>query len=240
MYEERTYRGIVGASGLVSFTVVVKETDLFILADSDLSALAKEVVLRERHRLEGYIERHPEFLGSLAPVDAAQGAPDIVTRMTRAAVLAGVGPMAAVAGAFSEVVGEALLAGSGQVIVENGGDIYIRSDIKRTVAVYAGDSPLSGRVGIAVKPEDTPLGVCTSSGRVGHSLSLGRSHAACIVSASTPLADAAATAVGNLVKGPSDIGRAIEFAKGISGVAGALVIAGDRLGAWGNVELVSL
>jgi len=240
MYEERTYRGIVGASGLVTFTVVVKETDLFILADTDLSTLAKEVVLRERHRLEGYIGRHPEFLGSLVPVVPAPGAPDIVIRMTRAARAAGVGPMAAVAGAFSEVVGEALCAESGQVIVENGGDIYIRSDVKRTVAVYAGDSPLSGKVGIAVQPEDTPIGVCTSSGRVGHSLSLGRSHAACIVSASTPLADAAATAVGNIVRGPSDIDRAVEFAKGISGVSGALVIADDKLGAWGRVELVSL
>jgi len=240
MYEERTYRGRVRADGLAAFTVVVKETDLFILADRDLSALARDVVIRHRHQLEAYIVRHPEFLTSLVPVELRLGAPEVVLRMARAALPANVGPMAAVAGTFSELVGEALLAESSQVIVENGGDIYINSSSERVVALYAGDSPLSGKVGINIKPGDTPLGVCTSSGRVGHSLSLGKAHAACIISKSTPLADAAATTVGNVVQGPGDVERGIECARSIEGVLGAVVIAGDRLAAWGQVELVKL
>ncbi|MBI5189416.1 MAG: UPF0280 family protein [Nitrospirae bacterium] len=240
MYEERTYRGRVRADGLVAFTAVVKETDLFILADSDLSALALEVVIRHRHQLETYIAGHPEFLTSLVPVELKLGAPESAVRMARAALPANVGPMAAVAGTFSELVGEALLARSSQAIVENGGDIYIKSTSERVVALYAGDSPLSGRVGLNIRPGDTPLGVCTSSGRVGHSLSLGRAHAACIISKSTALADAAATAVGNAVQGPGDVEKGIARAQEIEGVLGAVVIAGDRLAAWGLVELVKL
>ncbi len=240
MFEERAYRGLVEPEGLVRFTVVVKETDLLILAETGLSDLAREVVLKHRHGLENYIARHPEFLSSLVPLEVRTGSPEVVRRMAAAAARAGVGPMAAVAGAFAELVGEALSEFSGEVIVENGGDIYIRSSKPRVVAIHAGDSPLSGRIGINIHPGDTPLGVCTSSGRVGHSLSLGRAHAACVVSASAPLADAAATAVGNRVKVPADIAAAVEFARGIEGVDGVLVVSEDRLGAWGEVELVRL
>lgn len=240
MYEERTYRQRVSAAGLVPFTVVVKETDLFILAETELAELAREVVLKHRHRLESYIERHPGFAASLVPVKADKAAPDVVRRMADAGFAAGVGPMAAVAGAFSELVGEALLSRSSQVVVENGGDIFMKSGAERVIALYAGDSPLSGKLGIKIRPEDTPLGVCTSSGKVGHSLSMGHAHAACVISASTALADAAATAVGNAVRGPDDITRAIEFGMGIPGVDGVVVIAGDKIGAMGRVEFVQL
>ena len=240
MYEKRTYREHVRAQDLFSFTVVVKETDLFILADKDLSSLALEEVLRHRHQLESYIARHPEFLHSLSPVRLLPGAPESARRMADAAGLAGVGPMAAVAGAFSELVGEALLAESAQAIVENGGDIFIKTDRERTVSIYAGDSPISGRVGIRIRPADTPMGVCTSSAKVGPSLSLGVAHAACVLSRSTALADAAATAVGNAVKSEGDVEKALAVAQGIKGVLGAVVVSGDKLGAWGQVELVRL
>jgi len=240
MYEERTYRGSVGAADLVTFSVVVKETDLLILAEADLSALAMEVVLKHRHQLEGYIARYPAFLKSLVPVKAGPGAPESALRMAAAAEKAGVGPMAAVAGVFSDLVGEALLAESSQVIVENGGDIYIKSAMPRVVALYAGDSPISGKVGIKISPEDTPIGVCTSSGKVGPSLSLGRAHAACVLSGSAVLADAVATAVGNAVHGPDDVEKGLAVARSIEGVTGAVVIAGDKLGAWGKVKLVKL
>jgi ApbE superfamily uncharacterized protein (UPF0280 family) len=240
MYEKRTYREHVHAQDLVSFTVIVKETDLFILADRDLTDLALKEVIRHRHQLEAYIARHPEFLSSLSPVKLLTGAPETALRMAFAASLAGVGPMAAVAGVFSELVGEVLLTESSQAIVENGGDIFIKTGKERTVAIYAGDSPISGKVGIRIKPEDTPIGVCTSSAKVGPSLSLGVAHAACVLSASTALADAAATAVGNAVRREGDVEKAIAVARGIKGVLGAVVVSGDRLGAWGRVELVKL
>jgi len=240
MFEARTYREKVRPDGLVSFTVVVKETDLFILADSDLSGLALQEVIRHRHQLEHYISKHPEFFRSLRPVQVPAGAPEVVLRMARASEAAGVGPMAAVAGTIAELVGEALLDESAEVVVENGGDIYIKTGRPRVVSIYAGSSPLSEKVGLNIKPEDTPIGVCTSSAKVGPSLSLGRADAACVLSGSTALADAAATAVGNAAKSPDDIEKALAVAGGIPGVLGAVVVVGDRLGAWGKVELVKL
>lgn len=240
MFETRTYRERVRAADLVPFTVIVKETDLFILAEKDLSSLALEVVIKNRHQLEHYISRNQDFLKSLRPVDVVAGAPEVVVRMASAALKAGVGPMAAVAGTIAELVGEALMRESAQVVVENGGDIFIKTDRPRLVSVYAGDSPLSGKVGLNINPGDTPLGVCTSSAKVGPSLSLGKAHAACVVSKSTALADAAATAVGNAVRGRDGVEGGIAAARSIEGVLGAVVIAGDKLGAWGAVELVKL
>lgn len=240
MYEERTYRGRVGGKGLTPFTVVVKETDLLILAERDLSALALDVVIRHRAQLEAYIKLDPVFLKSLIPVKVGLGAPETARRMAKAAGKAGVGPMAAVAGVFAELVGEALLAESGEVIVENGGDIFIKTTTPRVVAVFAGDSPISGKVGIRISPDDTPLGVCTSSGKVGPSLSLGTAHAACVIAGSAALADAAASAVGNAVKSPDDIEKGLAVARCIKGVLGAVVVAEDKIGAWGRVELVKL
>ena len=155
-----------------------------------------------------------------------------------AAKSAGVGPMAAVAGAISEYVGHALLEHVDEVIVENGGDIFIKSNRDRKMGIYAGESPLSNRLAVAVKAEDTPLGICTSSGSVGHSTSFGNADAVVIFSADTALADAVATRVGNMVRTKEDIGKAIEFAQGVSGVEGVVIVIGDGLGGWGKFEFV--
>ncbi len=119
--------------------------------------------------------------------------------MAAAAQTAGVGPMAAVAGAIAECVGRELLEFSPEVIVENGGDIFLKVSHRRTVGIFAGDSPLTGRIGIQIEARDTPLGVCTSSGTVGHSLSFGRADAVVVLAPAAALADAAATAIGNRV-----------------------------------------
>lgn len=232
-YEPRTYRQWTTGSDLVSFTVVVKETDLLVRATSNLTTKAHRLVLKYRGILERYIQRHPEFLTSLRPVPVANDAPRMVTAMSLAADAAGVGPMAAVAGAIAEFVGSELLPFSPEIIVENGGDIYLKSLKARVVGVYAGQSPLSRRIGIVVNPEDTPLGICTSSGTVGHSLSLGEADAVAVVAKSAALADAAATAVGNVISDGRDIERGIELAKRIAGVSGVLVIKDDHLGLWG-------
>jgi ApbE superfamily uncharacterized protein (UPF0280 family) len=171
VYQPRTYRHWVKDKGLVGFNVVVKETDLYIRATSDLTRKAQKLVLKYRQQLESYIERHPEFLTSMEPLAIAD-APRIVTEMAEAAEKARVGPMAAVAGAIAEFVGKELLEASPEVIVENGGDIFLKSQKDRTIGIYAGKSPLTGKVGLDIKGKDTPLGICTSSGTVGHSLSL--------------------------------------------------------------------
>jgi len=237
MYQPRTYRHWVKDKDLVAFNVTVKETDLYIRARSDLKSEAQKLVVKYRRTLEEYIEGHPSFLTSLEPVAVADDAPQIVGSMAEAAQKAGVGPMAAVAGAIAEAVGSELATFSPEVIVENGGDIYIKSSGKRLIGIYAGKSPLTGRVGLEIEGKDTPLGVCTSSGTVGHSLSLGQADAVIALSQSTALADAAATAIGNRISQPSDIPSGIEFARSIGGLKGVIIILGEQVGVWGEVKL---
>lgn len=239
MYQPRTYRHWVKDDSLIAFNVVVKETDLYLRASINLRRKAYKSVLKYRRMLEAYIECHPDFLTSLEPISVGQDAPRIVKDMAEAASKVGVGPMAAVAGAIAEFVGKELLAFSPEIIVENGGDIFLKSRGKKTIGIYAGSSPLTGKIGMEISGEDTPLGICTSSGTVGHSLSFGKADAVVVLAPSATLADAAATAIGNLVSQPDDIPKGIEFAQGIEGLRGVVVIKNDKLGVCGEVKIVS-
>ncbi len=240
MYEKRVYRNLVKTDDLIKFEVVVKETDLLIRADSNLSKETRESVLKYRHQLETYIAMNPGFQQSLVPVAEDPYAPEIVKQMIQASQRAGVGPMAAVAGAMADLVSRDLLKLSKEIIVENGGDIYLASSRERTIGVYAGNSPLSLKIGIVIPPGETPLGVCTSSGTVGPSLSFGKAHAVCILSKSSALADAAATAVGNVVKEKKDISSGLARAREIEGVLGTLIIVEEKMGIWGRIKLTRL
>lgn len=240
MYERRNYREWVKTDDLVQFEVIVKETDLLVSAERDLSRETRESVLKYRYQLETYVSMNPEFEKSLIPLEEDPGVPEIVKEMIRTSRLANVGPMAAVAGAMAESVSKDLLKLSREVIVENGGDIYLVASKERTIGIYAGDSPYSLKLGITVHPEETPLGVCTSSGTVGHSLSFGKADAVCILSKSAALADVAATSVGNIVRGKKDIELGLERGKEIEGVLGTLIIMEDKIGVWGNIRLVRL
>jgi len=240
MYQPRTYRHWVKDKDLVSFNVVVKETDLYIRAQTNLKRKALKLVLKYRDALERYTERHPSFLTSLEPVAVGDDAPRIVTEMAEAARKATVGPMASVAGAIAEFVGSQLLAFSPEIIVENGGDIYLNSLGKRLIGIYAGKSPLTGKLGLEINGQDTPMGICTSSGTVGHSLSYGKADAVIVLSKSAALADAAATAIGNMIIQPSDIPGGIEFAQSIDGLKGVIIIWDDKVGLWGEVKLCQM
>jgi len=235
---QRRYRYSLRHERLVAFEVAVKETDLFILADSCLAALAAKVIYEVRGPLEGYIAHHPEFLRSLVPLPDDRLAPPIVREMLTAGRTCGVGPMATVAGAIAEAVGRALLEESREVVVENGGDCFLRVESPLQMGIFAGPSVLSGKLALRIKPEQTPLGVCTSSGTVGPSLSFGRADAVTVIAPSAAVADGAATRIGNQVKKPGDINRALAVAPEMEGVLGAVIIMGDRVGAWGEVELV--
>jgi ApbE superfamily uncharacterized protein (UPF0280 family) len=239
-YEPRTYRHLIKDTDLVSFRVAVKETDLYVRARRDLCKETLAAIREYRNPLEDYIRSHPLFMHSLEPLEVEQQAPQVVIMMAGSARTADVGPMAAVAGAMAELVGRKLLEYSDEVIVENGGDIFIKTTRKRLVGIYAGGSPFSGKLAIEIEPEKTPMGICTSSGTVGPSLSLGLADAAVVLSPSAALADAAATAIGNLVKSPDDIPAALERGRTINGVTGVLLIAGERMGVWGDIKLVRL
>jgi len=240
MYEERTYRNLVKTDDLINFEVIVKETDLLVRAERDLSKETRESVLKYRHQLETYIAANPTFHESLLPLTDDPYAPEIVREMIRTSQLARVGPMAAVAGAMAEMVSRDLLKFSKEVIVENGGDIYLATSKERIIGIYAGNSALSLKIGIVISPEKSPLGVCTSSGTVGPSLSLGKANAVCLVSKSAALADAAATAVGNVVKDKKDIELGLERGREIAGILGALIIVEEKMGVWGNIKLTQL
>ncbi len=236
-YKPRTYRYWVDSKDLVPFNVTIKESDLYIRATVNLQRKAHRLVLKYRQQLEKYIEQNPIFLTSPKPLPAPPGAPVIVKQMIEAGQKAGVGPMAAVAGAIAECVGTELLAFSPEVIIENGGDIYLKCLKKRVVGIFAGKSLLTGKIGLEIDANDTPLGVATSSGTVSHSLSFGKADAAVVIAPSATLADAAATALGNRVSQAGDIPGAIDFGKSISGLKGIVIIIGDNIGAWGNVKL---
>ena len=238
-YSERTYRNLV-QTYLSQVRVTVQETDLSIYADGDVASIAKEAVLQQRGYIDSYIRQHAGFAKCLDPWPKDPMAPEIVCQMIDAGQLAQVGPMAAVAGAVAEQVGQALEGVCTEMIIENGGDLYLNVAHDLCIAIFAATSPLSLRVGLNVPAAPMPVAVCTSSGTVGHSLSVGRADAVCVVSPSGPLADAAATAIGNRVLRAADIDAAIRWGKTIEGVVGILIIIGDKMGAWGQVDLVPL
>lgn len=239
-YKKRTYRNAVLIDPARHFQVKVKETDLYVYGPEKLMPIAMEGVLRYRGYIESYIRSYPAFQTTLKPWKISGIEPDIIRDMSKASILAGVGPMAGVAGAVAEYTARDLLAYTDEIIVENGGDVFIRMAKPVTLAVFAGKSPLSMRLGIRVIPEEAGISVCTSSGTFGHSLSLGKADAVTVVAASCCLADAAATAIGNRVRGRSDIERAIDFGKAIPGISGLVVVYGKHIGAWGNLQIVPL
>jgi ApbE superfamily uncharacterized protein (UPF0280 family) len=239
-YTERHYRGRARARGLRSFQVAVKETDLWVNAEQDLKGETRDLIIRYRHQLERYIESHPLFLTNLQPLPEDPYAPLMVAEMIRVTKGIGVGPMAAVAGALAQYVGKGLLHFSDQVIVENGGDIFLQAERAVTISIFAGDSPLSEQIGLKIPSRQMPLGVCSSSGKVGHSLSEGIADVICILSTSAILADAAATLLGNRIKAAADLREFGNWVQEIEGLLGGVAVVGDKLAVWGDIELVGL
>lgn len=240
MYKERTYRNLIDSPKLIPYRVVVKETDLMVYTATRLEDEAKELVLEQRGYVETFIKAHPDFARTLNPWRLEGPAPNVIVNMVKAARNAGVGPMAAIAGAIAEQVGHGLLKMTDQVIVENGGDVFIKTNSSVTVGIFAGKSPLSLRIGIRLESRSKPKAVCTSSGTIGHSLSLGKADAVCVVADSCSIADAAATSIGNLIDSPTDIESAIEAGRRIEQLRGIVVIVGKKIGMWGDLEVVSL
>jgi len=244
-YVQRDYRDRHQGQDLKYFQVQIKQSDLAIGVDVDsysdsLLNLCRNYLIKLRGELEDYIKLQPLFQTALLPIPLLKEAPEIARRMGRAAASARVGPMAAVAGTIAELMGEKLAQRCMEVIVENGGDIYIRSASTRYIGIFAGTSPFSNRLALQVEPHQTPLGICTSSGTVGPSLSLGCADAVVIVSPSAAIADAVATAAGNMVQCEDDLQAAVNFAMSIKSVTGALAIKNDKLAVAGNIKLAPM
>jgi len=221
---------------LVSYGIVQGESDLFIKTSRPLVSKAYHLLTSYRRDIEAYGAAHPLFLKTHRPYADEGDLPDIVAAMIQASQLAHVGPMASVAGALAEFVGRGLAIHSEDVIIENGGDDFIASKKPRIVGTFSGTSTFSQNVFISVPPVRS-LGICTSSGNIGHSFSYGRADAATVIAPSATLADAAATAVCNAVRTKDDIERGLAVARSIPGLTAAIVIAEDDMGIWGSLKV---
>jgi ApbE superfamily uncharacterized protein (UPF0280 family) len=235
--EPRKYRDFARSDAFRAFRVVVETSDLYVKALVPLEKETAALIRQCRAQIEWAIARRPEFLTSLRPLREDPADPPPATRMINAGCMACTGPMAAVAGEVADYVGRGLLKWSREVIVENGGDVFLQVERPVVVGIHAGISQFTGKVGIRIEPTLVPLGVCTSSGTVGPSLSLGKADAATIVSHNVVLADAVATAMGNRITQVSDLKPAIEWAMKIRGIIAAVAVLGDSIAALGDVEL---
>ncbi|UCE57668.1 MAG: UPF0280 family protein [Candidatus Bathyarchaeota archaeon] len=214
-----------------------KETNCTIIADDENAVrTAVSSIKHHRRQLEKYTKKNPRFLYSLQPIPAVKG-PRIVTLMTEASAKANVGPMAAVAGVLADLaVEDMILAGNEVAVVENGGEVSAISNQPIDIALLAGDSVLSKQIGFRL--QSFPVGVATSSGLFSHALSFGEAEAVTIFATNAGLADAAATAVGNLIKGNDChrvVEQGIEEALDIEGVKGVLVLYNGIVGKAGQV-----
>ena len=208
---------------------------VFRICCVEFDAATAEIV-RQRRILEDYIQRHPQFQHSLGPLDLLADAPEVARRMARAARLVGVGPMAAVAGAMAQSAVEAALrAGAEEAIVENGGDVYLKAVEPVIIGLQTGTPELGDRLAFSLKASDTPIAICSSSGKMGHSMSLGECDLAVAVAKDAALADAAATEAANLVRSVGEVDAALQRIADIQGIDGVMIVQDDRVGLAGRL-----
>lgn len=235
-YQRRFYRDRIKAKDLYLTRIAVKETDLQILTDKPIDEnFVRRRINKYRLDIEGYITKERRFLTALKPMEVELNAPLIVKQMAQAGKSADVGPMAAVAGAVAQCLGKDLLKqGIKEVIIENGGDIFLKIRRVRKVGIYTGRSKLWKALTLKIKPKDTPLGICSSSGTIGHSLSFGKADSVVILSRNTFLADAVATGVCNRLREKNDLPPALNYGRSINGVRGIVIIFKNNLASWGR------
>jgi len=202
-------------------------------------------IKHHRKKLVDYIKIHPEFQHILKPVTIPPDAPEIVKSMADSAKKADVGPMAAVAGALADLGMKAMLrTGAKVAIVEDGGEIAITTNRPVIIMIFSSFPQISGRIGFRITREDSPLGIATSSSKTGRVLSFGEADSVTIIASNASLADAAATAVCNTVKGENidaSIQRGLEKSKTIIGVRGVIIIREGKTGLWGKIpEMLSV
>lgn len=245
VFVERTYRKYVAEDNRFEyFNVSYLQTDLLIAVDKgsyiqEMEIFIYEQIVNYRRIIENYIKRNKQFLKSFVPISLTSESPKIVEQMIKAGFKAGTGPMAAVAGAFSQFIGKQIIERYSvqELIIENGGDIFLKIIKPINISVFAGKSVLSQKVGIIIPPKYSPVGVCTSAGTIGHSISFGKADAVMIVCKDTLLADALATTYANCVKSKDDVDIIINKIKNNRNVISALIIKDDLIGYTGELEL---
>ena len=243
-YTERSYRSRFSNDERRWFCVKFLESDLWIGVDSGSYSASMEadtyaMLVELRRSMDAYLLMDPAYKTALVPYDAGLEAPDILKEMSLVSHKTGIGPMSAVAGAVAVRVAEYIKSKFGvkEIVVENGGDIYVETHSDMDISVFAGQSPLSEKIGLHIPTADFPLGICTSSGTVGPSLSLGRADAVMIVCKDVLLADSYATAMANRIKTVNDLQPVIDRIQNIPDILGAIVVKDDRMAICGQYEL---
>ena len=246
-YQPRKYRETMRQGRFNSFVVSYKQSDLWIGVNpiecsDDLKFFVLEEIKKLWQKLEDFIDIHPQIKNSLIPIEIPRNSPPEITKMIECGNRAGIGPMSSVAGFLSEYIGKLIEEKfqPEEIIVENGGDIYLNVEDDITISIYAGNSPLSEKIAVKIPATKTPIGICTSSGKVGPSLSSGNADAVMIICEDTSLADAFATAFGNKVKTPADIESTLQETDKITEILSAIIICNDKIGIRGKFEIVAL
>ena len=243
-YKERSYRSRFSNDERRWFCVKFLESDLWIGVDCGSYSASMEadvygMLVELRRTMDAYLLMDPGYKQALKPYDAGMEAPEIIKEMSRTSHKTGIGPMSAVAGAVALRVADFIKSSFHvkEVIVENGGDIYAEASSDMDIAVFAGQSPLSERVGLHIPAWAFPLGICTSSGTVGPSLSLGRADAMMIVCRDVLLADSYATAMANRIQTINDLQPVMDRIQNTPDILGALAVKDDRMAICGRFEM---
>jgi hypothetical protein len=234
----------MGEGRFRSFTTGYKETDLWIGVDpesfrDDMKAFCFDKIKIYRTELENYLAADPEFGFTLKPHQIKNEAPKIALAMATAAKKANVGPMATVAGAFAQQLGKDLMDNFkiNEIAIENGGDIFLHLINPIIMSIFAGNSPLSGKIGIEIPKKTGSIGVCTSAGTVGPSLSFGKADAVMVACKDAALADAWATSLGNRVQTAEDIDIVLKISEQIKEILSLVIICDGKVGIRGIFDL---
>lgn len=237
--DKNIYRSKVKSRERYNWRVVYKYSDLLISSNKNIGGRIEEPLKEIYKLLESCMKRDPSFVNSLSPVKAKPYFPRIVKKMCEKATIFNVGPMATVAGAVCEYLAENLLNYCSRLIIENGGDVYIKTNRDINAAIYLKNKYLGDEIRLIIRAKNTPCGLCSSSGSFGHSLSLGKSDLVTALARSVISADGAATAIANSISSSADIQSSIDYYKDLDNLTGILVVKDNRIGLWGDIELKS-
>ncbi len=236
--DKSVYRRKIRNREKYNWRVVYKYSDILISSDSYVKDKIEKPLKEFYKLLELCIKRDPSFLKSLSPVKSKSYFPEIIKEMCDKSNIFNVGPMATVAGAVCEYLAANLSRCCSQLTIENGGDVYLKSKRDINAGAYLKNKYFKDKINLKIRKENTPCGLCSSSGKFGHSLSMGRSDLVVVLSGSAISADGAATAIANRISNSDDIPRTIDHYKKLNDVKGILIVKDSKVGIWGNLELV--
>ena len=238
MYEERFYRNKI----LSKFKIEVsfKESDLLICSDKEIpKEKAQGILVKYYEQIEEYVMKNPLFLRSLSPLEIDQAAPPIIKEMLETSKVTGIGPFSSVAGAVAQYVGGELLDYCQELIIENGGDIFLKINQDKIIEVYLGQEFKINNFNLKIKKRSQAFGVASSSSSLGHSLNFGKADLVSVVAKNTIIADGFATAISNRIKKIENVDKILAEAKDKLPIEGLLVAFGEKIFLWGDLEIAN-